>query len=70
MRKWLRDYRGSRTQQAVADKIGIERSTLAKAELGGPIRIDTAKRIADFYGFKWVLFFEAEGDDLSQKDAI
>jgi len=70
MRKWLRDYRGNRTQQAVADKIGIERSTLAKAELGGSIRIDTAKRIANFYGCSWVLFFDPEGDKSAHKDAM
>lgn len=69
-RQWLVNYRGSRTQQAVADKIGIERSTLAKAEGGGAMRVSTAKMIADFYGFKWVLFFDPEGDKSAQKDAM
>lgn len=70
MRDWLRKYRGSRTQQAVAEKIGIDRSTLAKAELGGPLNVDTAKRIANFYGFKWFLFFDTEGDKTAHKDAM
>lgn len=69
-REWLINHRGNRTQQVVADKIGIKRSTLAKAECGGPVRVTTAKKIADFYGFKWVLFFDIEVDKSTRRDAM
>lgn len=58
-RKWLISYRGNRTQQVVADKIGISQSWLAKIEAGimSP-SVANAKKIADFYGFYWTAFYE------------
>ncbi|MDI9447937.1 MAG: helix-turn-helix transcriptional regulator [Bacillota bacterium] len=57
-RQWLINYRGSRTQETVARKIGISRSRLTQIELGDTPSVETAKKIADFYGFSWVIFFE------------
>lgn len=67
-REWLIGYRGNRTQQAVADKMGINRSTLAKAELGMAISVDTAKIIAAFYGCDWAIFFDTSR--IKAKDAL
>jgi len=37
------------TQEEVAAGVGITRGALARAEAGGPIRMETARRLAAFY---------------------
>lgn len=59
-REWLIDYRknASLTQEEVAKLCSIERSTYTKAEIGYPIHIKTAKKIATVLDFDWKYFFE------------
>lgn len=40
-RQWLINYRGSRTQETVARKIGISRSRLTQIELGDTPSVET-----------------------------
>ena len=59
MRKWLIELRGERSQQSVADEIGISQSAVASIEAG--IRnpsVEMAKKIAGALGFAWTRFFE------------
>ncbi|MCS1351189.1 helix-turn-helix transcriptional regulator [Mechercharimyces sp. CAU 1602] len=60
-RKWLVDIRKSQgyTQQDIADKAGVHRSTYSQYEQG--IRnpsITSAKKVANALGFRWENFFE------------
>lgn len=59
-REWLVHLRNTAglTQKEVAEIVGIERSTYAKAELGYPVSVPTAKHIADVLNFQWTAFFE------------
>lgn len=38
------------SQEEAADQIGITRGALARAEAGGPVRLETIKAIATYYG--------------------
>lgn len=59
MRNWLVDIRGERSQQKVADEIGIAQSTYASIETGmRRPSVDTAKRIAAVMGFDWTKFYD------------
>lgn len=58
MRDWLIEIRGKRSQQKVADQIGIAQSTYASLETG--VRnpsVKMAKRIAEVMHFEWTRFF-------------
>ena len=58
MRDWLIEIRGNRSQQKVADQIGIAQSTYASLETG--VRnpsVKMAKRIAEAMHFEWTRFF-------------
>ncbi len=61
MRKWLIELRGERSQQNVADEIGISQSAVASIEAGtrNP-SVDMAKKIAKVLGFEWTKFFEEQ----------
>lgn len=61
--EWLKEIRGAKSQQAVADEIGIPQSTYASIEVG--IRnpsVKMAKRIAAALGFDWTRFYEDKQD--------
>lgn len=59
MLEWLVEKRGKRTQQAVADEIGIAQSTYGSIEVGSRRpSVDTAKKIAAVLGFEWTRFFD------------
>ena len=59
MLDWLVELRGQRSQQKVADEIGIAQSSYASIEVGSRRpSVDMAKRIAAVLGFKWTRFFE------------
>lgn len=46
------------TQQELADKIGVQRSTIAMVEIGkNNLSIDLAKKIAEVFGIEWTYFF-------------
>ena len=58
MRDWLVEIRGKRSQQKVADQIGIAQSTYASLETG--VRnpsVKMANRIAEVMHFEWTRFF-------------
>lgn len=56
---WLREIRGERSQQAVADEIGIAQSTYASIEVGSrKPSVTMAKKIAAVMAFDWTKFFE------------
>jgi len=59
-REWLIKIRKNKglTQEEVAKRCNIERSTYTKAEIGYPIHIKTAKIIAEILDFQWIKFFE------------
>ena len=60
--KWLAELRGERTQQAMADQIGISQSGYASIESGTRRpSVTMAKRIAAAMGFEWTRFFEDAG---------
>lgn len=62
--KWLAEIRGKRTQQAMADQIGISQSGYASIESGArKPSVTMAKRIAKAMGFEWTRFFEEAGQD-------
>ncbi|WP_017728560.1 helix-turn-helix transcriptional regulator [Halalkalibacterium ligniniphilum] len=69
-RSWLVTLRNEigLTQEAVAEMAKIERSTYTKAENGYPVRVQTAKSIANVLGFNWILFFENDCDLKGQTD--
>ena len=59
--KWLVEIRGKRSQQSVADEIGMSQSGYASIETGARTpSVPTAKRIAAVMGFDWTRFFEDE----------
>lgn len=68
-RQWLADIRvqlGFATHEAAAEDLHIERSTYTKAELGYPIGIKTAKKVARQWNFDWTLFFDQDCDVTGQ----
>lgn len=61
--EWLKEIRGDKSQQAVADEIGIAQSTYASIEVGSrKPSVPMAKRIAAALGFDWTRFYE-DGQD-------
>lgn len=59
MLKWLIELRGDRSQQKVAEEIGIAQSTYSSIEVGTRRpSVDMAKKIAGALGFAWTRFFE------------
>lgn len=68
-RYWLIEYRKNKKLNIyeTAEKIGIDRSFYNQIELGtrNP-SVETAKRIAAFYGFKWYIFFEDKHGETQQ----
>ena len=59
--EWLVEARGNRTQQSVADEVGMSQSGYASIETGARRpSVDMAKRIAVVLGFKWTRFFEED----------
>ncbi|WP_018132116.1 helix-turn-helix transcriptional regulator [Effusibacillus pohliae] len=59
MRRWLVEYRGSKTQEEVATACGIHRGYYSLIESGDRTpSVPVAKRIAAYLGFEWTLFFE------------
>lgn len=64
--EWLVKARGKRTQQSVADAVGMSQSGYASIETGARRpSVDTAKRIAAVLGFQWTRFFEEEKEEVS-----
>lgn len=63
-RQWLIDLRNEMdlTQEQLAERAGVERSTLTKAENGSSVSIKTAKKIASAVGCSWTIFFEGNCD--------
>lgn len=66
MRKWLAEIRASKkkSQQEVADAVGISQSYYAGIETGirgKPLAVPIAKKIAAMLGFDWTRFYEEEG---------
>lgn len=60
---WIKEIRGTKSQQAVADEIGIAQSTYASIEVGSrKPSVTMAKRIAAVLGFDWTRFYEDERD--------
>lgn len=61
-RSWLkreRENAGRLTQEEVADRIGVARTTYAMIEQGNRNpSVDLAIKIAKFYGFDWTIFFD------------
>ena len=61
MRSWLVDLRGGRSQQELANKIGMSQSGYASIETGNRRpSVESAKKIASAMGFDWTRFFEDE----------
>lgn len=57
--EWLKEIRGEKSQQAVADEIGIAQSTYASIEVGSrKLSVTMAKKIAATLGFDWTRFYE------------
>lgn len=68
----LKDIREAKgfTQQQLADKIGKDRSLIAKIENGNTApSIETAKAIGKVLEISWTIFFENEGELNSLKRA-
>lgn len=61
MRTWLKEFRLAKdlTQEQVAERAGIARTTYAMYEQGARNpNIVVAVKISDLLNFKWTLFFE------------
>jgi len=61
MRTWLVNLRvrASLNQENVAQHINKSRQLISAIENGSATpSVDTAKKIADLFGFDWTLFFE------------
>lgn len=71
-RHWLIKLRKKEnlTQDEVAKKAGIERSTYTKAENGYSVSISTAKAIATIFNVNWYIFFDDNCDLKGQIDDI
>lgn len=71
-RDWLVNLRKQvgLTQQEVAEKSQIERSTYSQYELGRRTpTVSNAKKIASALGFDWTIFFASEGRTKTQNSA-
>lgn len=61
MRQWLVEYRGSHPQEEVAENCNIHRGYYSLIELGlRTPSVSVAKRIANYLGFDWTIFFDNE----------
>jgi transcriptional regulator with XRE-family HTH domain len=60
MRDWFRKIREDKkmTQEEFAKLIGYSQKLVSKIEVGGDIKVSTAKEIAKELDIKWYLFFE------------
>jgi transcriptional regulator with XRE-family HTH domain len=60
MRDWFRKIREDKkmTQEEFAKLIGHSQKLVSKIEVGGDIKVSTAKEIAKELDIKWYLFFE------------
>ncbi|MCY8949990.1 helix-turn-helix domain-containing protein [Bacillus atrophaeus] len=70
MNVWLRHKRekANLTQEQLAEKVGIARSTYGAIETGGRnVRPHIAKKIGKVLEFDWTLFFEDEFHDMKNK---
>ena len=67
MREWLIKSRGGETQADIARKLGIDRSTVAKAEQGGGVSVALAMKWAALIGVEWTIFFDVKGEHCSLK---
>ena len=57
-----------KSQQEIAEKIGITRAAYSNIENGKRRpSVDVAKRIAAVLGFKWTRFYEDGADDGKEK---
>lgn len=70
-RSWLTEYRGDKTQEEISVEIGISRSLYTQIETGqrNP-SVNTAKKIAQFFGFDWTIFFMEKCHETQQRQAI
>lgn len=73
MRIWLKNLREKKqlSQQRVAEMAGLSQSYYAGIETGArgnQLPVDTAKKIADVLGFRWILFFEND-EQAATRDA-
>lgn len=62
-REWLENIRkeSNLTQEEVAGKVGIARTTYAMYEQGNRTpKVSTAKKLADVLNFEWQLFFKEQ----------
>ena len=67
---WLREIRGTKSQQTIADDIGIAQSTYASIEIGRrKPSVEMAKRIASVLGFDWTRFYEDDDNAPSLDEA-
>ncbi|ASK24804.1 MULTISPECIES: helix-turn-helix transcriptional regulator [Bacillus] len=71
MKYWLRKKRedANLTQEQLAIKVGIARSTYGAIETGERnVRPHVAKKIANILDFDWTLFFEEECHEMKNED--
>lgn len=69
-RDWLVSIRMQlgMTQEQVASKAGIERSTYSQYELGRRTPdVNNAKNVANALGFDWTIFFASQSRTKTQK---
>jgi len=73
MRGWLKEKRLKRglTQEQLAEKVGIARTTYAMYEQGErDPRVGIAVKIGDTLKFKWPLFFEDKVHEMRSSNKI
>jgi transcriptional regulator with XRE-family HTH domain len=61
-RRWLIKLRNSQnlTQEEVARRVKIDRTSYTKIENGGALSVKVAKRIGEELGFQWSIFFDED----------
>ncbi|SIT91494.1 helix-turn-helix transcriptional regulator [Edaphobacillus lindanitolerans] len=73
MRLWLKEKREKKnlTQEQVALKVGIARTTYAMYEQGRRTPdVGVAVKIGDLLKFKWILFFEKEVHEARKRKGV
>ncbi|SEM80650.1 helix-turn-helix transcriptional regulator [Paenibacillus sp. OV219] len=70
-RKWLVALRGEMTQEEVAEKAMLNRSSYANIESGKrKPSVGVAMKIAEALGFSWTLFFDENCFESKHSDRV
>lgn len=60
MRNWFKNLRKEKnlTQEQMGQLVGFDKRLISKIEVGGSIKVSTAKQIAKVLNIEWQKFYE------------